>query len=72
LRKTSRFMPLFEELNHESVRVYYHRIKKVIKQPEKKKRKLIDINEIKVGKHADPHLECSRFGFERMLTHLGY
>ncbi len=28
LRKTSRFMSLFQELSHESVRIYFHRIKK--------------------------------------------
>ena len=48
LRKTSKFMSLFEELSHESVRIYYHRLKKVIKLPEKKERKLIAIDETKL------------------------
>jgi len=48
LRKTSKFLSLFEQISHESVRIYYHRIKKVIKQPEKKKRRLIAIDETKL------------------------
>ena len=32
LRKTSRYLSLFEEISHESVRIYYHRLKKVLKQ----------------------------------------
>ncbi len=31
LRKTSEFLSLFEGISHESVRIYYHRIKKVLK-----------------------------------------
>ena len=37
LRKTSKFISLFEEISYESVRIYYHRIKKVIKKPRKRK-----------------------------------
>jgi transposase-like protein len=36
LRKTSDFLSLFEEISHESVRIYYHKLKKVLKQPGKK------------------------------------
>jgi len=48
LRRTSGFLSLFEEISHESVRIYYHRLKKVLKQPKKKKRKLIAIDETKL------------------------
>ena len=33
LRKTSQFLSLFEKLSHESVRIYYHRLKRIIDQP---------------------------------------
>ena len=33
--ETSNFLSLFEEISHESVRIYYHRLKKVLKQREK-------------------------------------
>ena len=51
LRKVSLFMSLFEEISHESVRKYYHRIKYILKQPRKKERKLIAVDEtiIRVG-----------------------
>ncbi len=39
LRKTSDYLPLFEEISHESVRIYYHRLKTALK-PKKKKRRL--------------------------------
>ncbi|AEA46217.1 IS6 family transposase [Archaeoglobus veneficus] len=48
LRKTSDFLSLFEEISHESVRIYYHRLKTVLKQPEKKKRRLVAIDETKI------------------------
>ena len=48
LRKTSKFMSLFQEISHESVRLYYHRLKKVIRLPEKKERKLIAIDETRL------------------------
>jgi len=48
LRKTSEFLSLFEEISHESVRIYYHRLKKVLKQPRKKERRLIAIDETKI------------------------
>ena len=48
LRKTSRFISLFEKMSHESVRTYYHILKEVIKSPEKKQRKLIAIDETKI------------------------
>ncbi len=48
LRKASKFISLFEQISHESVRIYYHRIKKVIKPPERKKRRLIAIDETKL------------------------
>ena len=48
LRKTSEFLSLFEEISHESVRIYYHKLKEVLKQPKKKKRRLIAIDETKL------------------------
>jgi len=48
LRKTSDFLSLFEEISHESVRIYYHRLKKVLKRPRKKLRRLIAIDETKL------------------------
>jgi transposase-like protein len=36
LRKTSRFISVFQEMSYESVRTYYHRLKEVIKPPEKR------------------------------------
>ncbi len=48
LRKTSDYLSLFEEISHESVRIYYHRLKKVLKKPGKKKRRLIAIDETKI------------------------
>ncbi|AIG98463.1 Transposase [Archaeoglobus fulgidus DSM 8774] len=48
LRKTSDFLSLFEEISHESVRIYYHRLKEVIKPPRKKPRRLIAIDETKL------------------------
>ena len=48
MRKTSDFLSLFEEISHESVRIYYHRLKKVLKKPRKKSRRLIAIDETKI------------------------
>lgn len=48
LRKTSKFMSLFQDINHESARIYFHKLKKVIMLPEKKERKLIAIDETKL------------------------
>ena len=48
LRRTSQFLSLFEEISHESVRIYYHRLKIVIRTPKKKKRRLIAIDETKI------------------------
>ncbi len=48
LRKTSSLLSLFEEISHESVRIYYHRLKTVLRQPKKKKRRLIAIDESKL------------------------
>ena len=39
--ETSNFLSLFEEISHESVRIYYHRLKKVLKPL----RRLIAIDE---------------------------
>ena len=51
LRKTSDYLSLFEGISHESVRIYYHRLKKVLKQPRKRERKLsIDETKIKLEK----------------------
>ena len=41
MRKTSDFLSLFEGISHESVRIYYHRLKKVLKR-------LIAIDETKL------------------------
>jgi len=35
LRKTSDYLSLFEDISHDSVRIYYRRLKKVLKQPKK-------------------------------------
>ena len=48
MRKTSQFLSLFKKLSHESVRIYYHRLKRVIKQPKKKSRRLIAVDETKI------------------------
>jgi len=48
LRKTSNFLSLFEEISHESVRIYYHRLKTALKPPGKKKRRLIAADETKI------------------------
>jgi transposase-like protein len=48
LRRTSDFLSLFEEISHESVRIYYHRLKKVLKQPRKRERRLIAVDETKL------------------------
>ena len=48
MRKTSEFLSLFEEISHESVGIYYHRLKTVLEQPEKKKRRLVAIDETKI------------------------
>jgi len=51
LRKTSNYLSLFEEISHESVRIYYHRLKKVLKKPRKKERRLsIDETKLKLEK----------------------
>ena len=48
LRKTSNYLSLFEEISHESVRIYYHRLKEVLKQPRKRERRLVAIDETKI------------------------
>ena len=48
MRKTSDYLSLFEEISHESVRIYYHKLKKVLKRPRKKSRRLIAIDETKI------------------------
>jgi len=48
LRKTSEFMSYLQEISHESVRTYYHKIKEVIKSPEKRNRRLIAVDETKM------------------------
>ncbi len=48
LRKTSDYLSLFEEISHESVRIYYHRLKTALKPPKKKERRLIAIDETKI------------------------
>ncbi len=48
LRKASKFISLFQKMSHESIRTYYHRIKRILKPPEKKERRLIAIDETKL------------------------
>jgi len=48
LRKASKFISLFEKISHESIRIHYHRIKRILKPPEMKKRRLIAIDETKL------------------------
>jgi len=36
---------LFERIGHESIKLYYHRIKRILKPPERKIRRLIAIDE---------------------------
>ncbi len=48
LRKASKIISLFQQISHESVRIYYHRIKRVLKSPEKKERRLIAVDETKL------------------------
>jgi len=38
LRKVSLFPSHFEEISHEAVRIYYHKIKEVLNEPERKER----------------------------------
>ncbi len=40
LRKASKFISLFQQISHESIRIYYHRIKKVIKPPGKEEKEI--------------------------------
>ncbi len=80
LRKTSLFISLFEEISHESVRNYYHKLKYILKQPKKKERKLIAVDEtiIRVGDWKvfiwaaiDVETkECLGIGFPRPDTNL--
>ncbi len=48
LRKASKLISLFQKISHESIRIYYHRIKRILKPPERKKRRLIAIDETKL------------------------
>ena len=48
LRKTSLFLSQFEDISYESVRIYYHKIKEVLNEPERRERTLITIYETKV------------------------
>ena len=43
LRKASKLISLFQKMSHESIRIYYHRLKRILKPPEKKERRLIVI-----------------------------
>ena len=62
--RTSDFLSLFEEISHKSVKIYYHRLKKVLKQPRKRKRGLVAIDETKIK------LETS-FDLHYFITFLG-
>ena len=46
LEKTSDYLSLFEEISHESVRIYYHGLK--ILKPKKRGRRLIAVDETKL------------------------
>jgi len=48
LRKVSLFPSQFEEISHEAVRIYYHKIKEVLNEPERKERDTITIDETKL------------------------
>ncbi|XRO74924.1 IS6 family transposase [Methanocaldococcus sp. 28A] len=48
LRKVSLFLSQFESISHESVRIYYHKIKDILNEPERKTRNLIAIDETKL------------------------
>ncbi|XRO77506.1 IS6 family transposase [Methanocaldococcus sp. 10A] len=48
LRKVSLFLSQFESISHESVRIYYHKIKEILNEPERKTRNLIAIDETKL------------------------
>ncbi|XRP96539.1 IS6 family transposase [Methanocaldococcus sp. 16A] len=48
LRKVSLFLSQFESISHESVRTYYHKIKEILNEPERKTRNLIAIDETKL------------------------
>jgi len=47
LRETSLFLSQFESISHESVRVYYNKIKWILNEPKKTVRNLIAIDETK-------------------------
>ena len=46
LRKASEIPPKFESISHETVKQCYPKIKEVIKQPEKKERGLVAIDDV--------------------------
>ena len=73
LRKTSGYLSLFEEISHESVGIYYHRLKKmVLKQPRKKPRRLIAIDETKIKLEKRPEVVVDRgFWYMWALRRLG-
>ncbi len=48
LGKASRLISLFQKISHESIRIYYHRLKRILKPPERKKGRLIAIDETKL------------------------
>ncbi|WP_423792395.1 IS6 family transposase [Methanocaldococcus indicus] len=48
LRKVSLFLSQFESISHESVRTYYHKVKEVLNEPERKERYAIAIDETKL------------------------
>ncbi|XRO77007.1 IS6 family transposase [Methanocaldococcus sp. 10A] len=48
LRKVSLFLSQFESISHELVRLYYHKIKEILNEPERKTRNLITIDETKL------------------------
>jgi len=71
-RKVSKVLSLFEEISHESVRKYYHSLQKVFKEPRKKRKRLIAVDEtvLKMGKTL--RLDCYRRRYDGMLGHTGF
>ena len=67
-------MSLFEEISHESVRRYYHKLKYILKQPRKKERKFIAIDEtiVRVGGLESVCMGCNRRRNERMFGNMGF
>ena len=66
-------MSLFEEISHESVRKYYHKLKYILKEPRKKERRLIAVDEtiFRVGDWR-VFVWLHRRRNKRMLRNMGF